>query len=172
MLMTVIVIAGISVAAAAVLFIIKKSSGDIVPIAEVVQLPDVMVKNTDNQDVSLSSFRGRPLVISLWASWCAVCASQLSELVSLSQEFGGRVVIAAMNRKESSETIKRYADQMKNSRELIWLLDADDALYQAVGGFSMPEILFIDKDGIVRGHIRGPMGTVDMHRYMEDLIAY
>ena len=50
------------------------------------------------------------------------------------------------------------------------LLDSDDTLYHAVGGFAMPETLFVDKDGKIQERIRGLAGIEEFRRHVQDLI--
>ncbi|MGH7685442.1 MAG: TlpA family protein disulfide reductase [Candidatus Dormibacteria bacterium] len=53
--------------------------------------------------LTLSSFRGRPLVLDFFASWCTSCESELPELAALSQQYAGRVAFAGVDSEETSD---------------------------------------------------------------------
>lgn len=132
------------------------------------ELPDVILKNSDGQDVRFSSMRGRLVVLYLWASWCERCIREISSHALLQKEFGDALMFAEVNRGESLEVAKKYIDPNSG---LLLFADGNDALYKALGGFSMPETVFIDKDGIVRDHTRGPMSVIDLRRRIQDSLA-
>jgi thiol-disulfide isomerase/thioredoxin len=52
--------------------------------------PDVDFVGSDGKEISLSSFRGRPVLIDLWATWCAPCIASLPSLNHIYTEFKGR----------------------------------------------------------------------------------
>lgn len=168
-----ILVAGIfGTAALAVLlfFAFQKPLVKSSPVASVSPLPDVIFKQIDGQEVSLASLRGRALVLDVWASWCSPCEAQIFLLAGLQKQFGDAVTIAEVNRGDSVEAVKQYADRLDADHALVFVMDAGDELYQKTGGFLMPETFFIDKEGMVRDHIRGSINAVEMERRIEDLI--
>ena len=67
-----------------------------------------------------------------------------------------------------SETIKKYADALDAERHLVFVADSGDALYKEIGGFSMPETIFVDASGVIRDHVRGKMDAVEIKRRIQD----
>lgn len=131
-------------------------------------LPDALLKGLDGRDVKLSDFRGKPLIINFWTSWCPLCTDELRQLVFAQKEFSEKILVIAINRGESSEQIQSVSQKLGIDSSLLILLDNDDTLYQTLGGFSMPETLFIDKDGMIREHQRGPAGLEELRRRVQD----
>lgn len=119
------------------------------------------------KEVRLSDFRGTPLLVNVWASWCPFCKKELLDFAAVKREFGGRVEIIAIDRGESLEIAKKYSDELGVTNEFLFLLDPSDSFYKDNGGFSMPETIFVDKDGFVRNHKRGPMGQEEMRRRIQ-----
>ena len=157
------------VAGAAMFFIYKKTGSSNEPTAvSMAALSDLIFKNIDGQDVSVSSLRGRPVIFHLWASWCALCTQEISLFTALQKEFGDAVVVVEVNRRESSETVKKYADALDAEHHLIFVADFGDALYKEIGGFSMPETIFVDASGVIRDHVRGKMDAVEIKRRIQD----
>ena len=159
----VFIIAGIVVSS-----IVRKSSVPTQPSVLVASLPDLIFKDMDGNGIALSSLYGHPLVLNVWASWCQFCIKEISDFVTLQREFGDKLFIVEVNRGESRETIEKYIAEVDADRALRFVLDADDSLYKAISGFSMPETLFIDKEGAIADHTRGPMDIIEMRRRIQD----
>lgn len=149
-------------------FIFKKSQRVESFPAVLRQLPDLVFKDINGNSIAVSSLRGRPVVLDVWASWCSLCTSHIFQFGALQKEFGDKLVIVEVNRGESVEIIKKYADANSTGGSLLFFLDADDSLYKAVNGFSMPESIFVDKDGNIADHTRGPMDITEMRRRIQD----
>ena len=155
----------------ALFFILKKpatipSSFSVFP-----SLPDVVFQDVDGNTVAISSLRGQSVVLDMWTSWCQLCSAHISQLSALQKEFGDTLVIVEVNRGESFAMVKKYLEQHSANTGLLFVLDANDSLYQAVGGFSMPETLFLDKEGRIADHTRGPIGIIEMRRRIQNLLA-
>jgi len=129
--------------------------------------PSFTLKTYEGKEVKLSDFRGKPTIINVWASWCPFCTDELVDFVSLQKEFGDKITIIAINRGESLETAKQFSDRIGITNKFILLLDPSDSFYQAIGGFSMPETIFVDKNGFIKYHKRGPMILEEMRRRTE-----
>jgi thiol-disulfide isomerase/thioredoxin len=120
--------------------------------------------------VSLSDFAGRPLVINAWAAWCPFCRKELPDFAAAQQEFGDAVVIIAINRAEPREVAKKYSDELEITGTIILLLDPLDVFYQTINGFSMPETVFINKDGIIKIHKRGFMDITEIREKINTIL--
>jgi len=122
-----------------------------------IRAPDFSLEDYSGQIVTLADFSGKPLVINSWAAWCPFCKKELVDFVTVQKEFGDKFVIIAIDRAESLETAKKYTDELGVTDDLIFLLDSNDSFYRSIGGFSMPETIFVDKEGRIQIHKRGPM---------------
>lgn len=124
--------------------------------------PDFSLQNYEGQVITRASFAGRPLVINSWAAWCPFCVKEMPDFAAIQEEFKDKIVVVAIDRAESLETAKKFSDETGVTGRIILLLDPNDSWYQAVGGFSMPETIFINSEGIVVDHKRGPMELDEM----------
>ena len=59
--------------------------------------PDAAFKDPDGEDASLADFRGKPLLVNLWATWCAPCVKELPTLDRLSRSNGGALRVLAIS---------------------------------------------------------------------------
>ena len=132
--------------------------------------PDFALKDYDGNAVVFSQFRGRPVVVNSWAAWCPFCREELKDFSAVQREFGDRVVIIAIDRAESLETAKRYSDELGVTEDLIFLLDPSDSFYQSIGGFSMPETIFVDREGKIVFHKRGPMKVDEIWERVAEIL--
>lgn len=119
--------------------------------------------------VSLAALLGKPLVVNSWAVWCPFCVKELKEFVSLQKEHP-EITVIAIDRAESLQTAKPYTDDLGLSEDLVFWLDPSDSFYRTIGGFSMPETLFVDKDGVVQDHKRGPMDVQEMRERLQKIL--
>ncbi len=132
--------------------------------------PDFALQDYGGKTVSLSDFAGKPLVINSWAAWCPFCREELPALAAVQKEFGDQVVIISIDRQESLAVAKGYTDRQGTTDDLIFLLDPSDSFYQSIGGFSMPETIFIDSNGNIVFHKRGPMQTNEIRERVRKII--
>lgn len=138
--------------------------------AKLDKAPDFHLQDYNGKTVNLSDFVGKPIVINSWASWCPFCRQEIPDLVTAQKEFGDKVVIIAVDRAESVGVAKGYTDQQGTTNNLIFLLDQPDSFYQSIGGFSMPETIFIDKNGNIVDHKRGPMDINEIRQKISKIL--
>lgn len=106
----------------------------------VTMLPDVTLTALDGTKVALRDFRGAPVILEFWATWCAPCRVQLPEVAKLAPE--QRVVL--VNVGDDAATARRYLGQL--GIHLPTLLDQDGSLHRAFGG-GLPLQVRFDAEG-------------------------
>ena len=92
------------------------------------------------------------------------------DFAAAQKEFGDDVAIIAIDRAESRKTAKKYTDEL-GVTNLIFLLDPSDSFYQSIGGFSMPETIFVDRDGNIAERKRGPMEIKEIREKIQKLLS-
>ncbi|MDP3772216.1 MAG: TlpA disulfide reductase family protein [bacterium] len=169
----VIIIAGVVVLWRAGVFSSLPAGSREVSALDVRSLPSVVVQNEAGGSLSLADvIVGKPAVVALWASWCPFCKDEFPKLKAMKEEFGDALVVVAVNRGESPEAVAESGAVSVLGANIAVVRDVDDALYAAVGGFSMPEIIFVDKDGKIREQWRGPIHEEELSRHIVELIGY
>lgn len=134
------------------------------------QVPNFSLTDYEGKTVNTADFSGKPLVVNSWAVWCPFCVKELADFATVQKEFGDRVVIIAIDRAESRDVAKEFTDKLGLGNNLVLLLDPSDSFYQAIGGFSMPETLFMKADGTIHFHKRGPMAVEEMRQRVSELV--
>lgn len=122
----------------------------------------------DGTEVPLSDFRRSLIVAHTWASWCPYCSGELQNLSELKKEFGDAITVLAVNRAESLEEARAFTDSLGISGVEI-LLDEDDSFFRSIGGYAMPETVFIDSNSEVIFHQRGPMQMDEVRARIREL---
>jgi thiol-disulfide isomerase/thioredoxin len=125
-------------------------------------LPDFSFVDYNGNTVTNRSIAGTVTIINSWASWCPFCVRELPDFAALQSEFGDTITVIAINRQESSEKAKAYTDSHGLTERMIFLLDPKDTFYTNIGGFAMPETIFVDVNGYIRAHKRGFMTREEM----------
>lgn len=134
------------------------------------EVPDFSLKDYDGNEVSLSQFDGKAKIINSWAVWCPFCRQELADFAEIQKEFGEDLVVIAIDRKESLKKAKGFTDSLDITDKMIFLLDPKDSFYTSIGGFSMPETLFVDGNNNIITHKRGFMTLEEMRQKTEALL--
>ena len=166
---TLLLVAGLVIALLAVWLVRSQSPGANGP-RPAGRILDLSFTDYAGKRVALKDFLGRPLVVNSWAAWCPFCRQELRDFAAVQAEFGDKVVIVAIDRAESLATSKKYSDELGVTDKLILLLDPGNTFYQAMGGFSMPETIFVDAQGATVFHKRGPMDIEEIRQRVVSLI--
>jgi peroxiredoxin len=130
------------------------------------QAPDFTLPDVAGNEVSLSGYRGQPVIVNFWATWCAPCEIEMPELEQAYQERkDDGLVILAVNRDEDRGAVERF---FYEELELSFtpLLDDEarvNSLYRIVG---LPTTFFIDAEGIIRAVHRGVLTPSLIDEYL------
>ena len=129
--------------------------------AEPTRLRDLSFKLPDGRDTTLSAFRGKTVLVNLWATWCAPCRHEMPALDRLQQKFGGPdfEVVAINIDTRNAEKAKAFLDEV-GVESLALYADPTARIFQdlkSVGrAFGMPTTLLLDKDGCELAYLAGP----------------
>jgi len=132
--------------------------------------PDFEVSDFEGDRVKLSDFRGRPVYVNFWASWCIPCRVEMPDIYQVLQERGGPdgLAVISVNRGEPLGRARSFLEgiRRKDGGEgvsfTVDALDPDDTLYRAYRGLGMPVSIFVDRDGVVTKVFNGQMRLADM----------
>lgn len=110
--------------------------------------PSAIFAGADGRDVTLSDFSGRPLLVNIWATWCAPCKAEMPTLDALAELEAGRISVIAVSqdlagRKPVAAFFKRAA--ITNLEPYI---DPDNQLLAAFNNqIALPTTILYDSDG-------------------------
>jgi thiol-disulfide isomerase/thioredoxin len=149
-----------------------KTAGAIAPLAhgEVAALtmthtpfrvPDLAFKDTDGRERTLADWRGRTVLLNLWATWCVPCRKEMPALDKLESDLGGphfEVVAINIDTRDPQKPLAFLKDV--GVTHLNYYSDQSAKVFQdlkAVGkAFGMPTTLIVDRAGCEIGEMAGP----------------
>lgn len=138
------------------------------------QLPEFTLTTLDGQPVDLKDYRGRPIFMNFWGTWCPPCVDELPELQAFAEAQGesGALVIAS-NNSESAEKIYQYFEENDLALpDILFVLDPEHVMYRWFGVFQMPTTYLIDESGVVRDVKYGAFEDTDaLQAYLDKLAA-
>ena len=108
---------------------------------------DFVLKTLDGKTVSLSSLRGKPILLNFWATWCGWCVKEMPDMARLQREMGDSIQIVGVDYKEDAPKVERF--MLSKKYDWLILLDSEGTVAQTydVGGF--PTSFFINTYGEV-----------------------
>ena len=129
--------------------------------------PLFTLQNLSGNQVSLAEFKGKPVLINFWATWCGPCRMEIPHLEYLSKKYKdtGLVVIGLNN--ESNHQQVRDFSQTEISYTV--LLDGN-AEFLGYGVRGIPCTYYIDNNGIVRDRDVGFLGEAEMEKKIINLL--
>lgn len=132
--------------------------------------PDFGLTTLEGEGVKLSDYKGQPVILNFWATWCAPCRVEMPELEDTYQAHkDDGLVILALNREEAPEVVKEYfVDEMGLS--FTALLDETGAVAESYGVFNMPTTYFVSPEGEVKVIHRGPMNRELIEDYLAQTV--
>jgi len=133
--------------------------------------PDFELTTHEGETVTLADSESKIKVINSWATWCPFCKDELPDFARLQAQYPEHIAVIAINRGESREKSAGYVSSLpEKSQKITYALDPQDSFYQRIGGFTMPETLFVDEENVIRIHKRGPMEFEEMKEKTEKLL--
>ncbi len=138
--------------------------------------PDFELSTLEGGRARLSDFRGKPVYLNFWATWCGPCRAEMPDIYRLQQEHMELVVIS-VNRSEPVESAESFLGNIereggeKGVRFTVDGLDPDDTLYRKYRGLGMPVSVFINGRGVVTRIWNGQMRFADMENAFAEALA-
>jgi thiol-disulfide isomerase/thioredoxin len=120
-------------------------------------LPDIEFENDQGEALSLADFRGKLVLLNIWATWCAPCRREMPTLERLQAELGGpdfEVVALSLDRKGLSVVQVFYAELGLETLPIY--VDASGEAQRALSVLGLPTTLLLDRDGNEIGRLLGP----------------
>jgi peroxiredoxin len=117
---------------------------------------DLKFKDMNGAEVRLADYRGKVILLNVWATWCGPCELEIPELVEAYNKYkDDGVVVLGVSLDDTAETLRAYAPKKQmNYPLLLW----DDAFEDAYGPIvGVPITFFIGRDGTISRRHFGPV---------------
>lgn len=129
------------------------------------ELPRSLLSNMQGQEVDLSTYKGKPVVINFWASWCPPCRREMPVLQA-AQKKHTETVFLFVNQGESLATVKQFINSTDLDLQNV-LFDPDSNVSQQSGAVGLPTTLFYNAQGrLVNSHM-GELSHASLDYYLK-----
>ena len=120
-------------------------------------LPDVMFADGDGASRALSDWRGRIVLLNIWATWCGPCRVEMPTLDRLQQRLGGdRFEVLALSVDRAGPAVVRRFYAETGIKTLRLYIDQSGQALRALGVIGLPATLLIGADGLELARLVGP----------------
>lgn len=119
--------------------------------------------------VSLDRYRGRIVVMNLWASWCPPCRAEMPDLQRLASAYAADgIAIVGVNEGESPQRARAFADSLQ-IRFPIWI-DGAQRYGRTYAALGLPTTVILDANGVVVRGFDGPLTFAQMQAAVAPLV--
>jgi cytochrome c biogenesis protein CcmG, thiol:disulfide interchange protein DsbE len=112
--------------------------------------PAYSAVSLEGDSVSLAELRGHPVLLNVWATWCAPCRVEIPELQALHEQHadrGLRVVGVTVDSRAASGDVRQFIQEFGMTYDIWW--DPDHTVLSLFGGAGVPLTVLVDREGIV-----------------------
>ena len=133
---------------------------------------DVEFENQDGQKVKLSEFRGKPVIINIWASWCPPCRTEMPYFQSAYDSYGEDIHFLMINSigtraSETKEVALGYANEINLTTPIYF--DSEVKVQRLFGAAVLPTTVLINNKGELVEIIRGMVTEEQLQEAIEKI---
>ncbi len=130
--------------------------------------PLFTLQDLNGNQVSLTEFKGKPVVLNFWATWCGPCRMEIPHLEYLSNKYKDKgLVVIGLNNENNHQAVRDFA---QSQISYTVLLDGH-MQFQDYGVAGIPCTYYIGKKGMVRDRDVGFHGEAEMDRKIRELLS-
>lgn len=131
--------------------------------------PDFQLQTFDGKTIRLSDYRGKPVLLNFWASWCVPCRDEQPVLRQLAATYEPRgVVFLGVNMQDTPYDARNFINQFRISYPVV--TDTRGAVYINYGVVGVPETYLVTKQGKIARKIVGPVDATQLSASLEELL--
>ncbi|MDR0669413.1 MAG: TlpA family protein disulfide reductase [Treponema sp.] len=132
--------------------------------------PDVTLSAPGGLSAKLSDYRGKPVVLHFWATWCGPCIRELPLIAELDTRNSADLTVLAVNCAETDQEVASFLAGMKLNLNV--MMDRDFLVSRTYNVDAIPQTYLIDSEGIIRSIRVGAYTPQELNRDLAALFAY
>jgi len=119
-----------------------------------VSLPDELynaaLTSLDGKSLRLSDFKGKVVILNLWATWCGPCRREIPDFIKIQEDYKGRGLevlgVTSEDDRNTAESVKEFVKEFKINYKVVWV---DAAAWEAflAPRYSIPQTYVLDQNG-------------------------
>ncbi len=149
-------------------------SHNLTAINQTIAASEFELQNMDEENIKLSDYRGKVVLLNFWATWCPPCVREMPSMERLQQRVGeGDFKVIAVNQMENPDDVFAFTGQLEMDPTFDILFDRESKVSQAYAVRGLPTTYLIDKKGNIRYRAVGgrEFDHVEVIKIIEQLIA-
>jgi thiol-disulfide isomerase/thioredoxin len=133
--------------------------------------PDFAFSSFEGERLRLSDFRGQPVLVNFWATWCQPCRAEMPAIEEAVRRYGDAdVAVLAINRGERFGPARDWVAE-QGIIFTAYGYDPHQSVFDRYEGFGMPTSFFIDAQGVITDVVAGPLRESDLDFALQKTIA-
>lgn len=131
--------------------------------------PDFTMTNASGEEVKLSDFFDKPVVLNFWASWCGPCKSEMPHFEDAYQKYGEDINFVIVNLTDGTrETVENASDFIEEQGYTFPLyFDTNTEGAMTYGTYSIPVTYFIGADGVPVAQANGALDAATLQKGLD-----
>lgn len=121
----------------------------------------------NGQTMALASFRGQPVVLNFWASWCPPCRTEAPVLAKIASAQAGHVAFIGVNVRDKEQDARAFLAEY--GVPYVNVRDVDGAVEPRYDSLGIPFTVFISADGVIERTWIGPLDEPRLLAFIEEL---
>ncbi len=135
--------------------------------------PNFTVQDENGNDVKLSSFLGKSVVLNFWASWCPPCRGEMPDYNTAYLKYHDQNIVFLMinmtdGKRETIDTAKKFVKDNQYQFPVYFDVQSDAANNYSIS--AIPDSIFIDKNGKILKQIKGAISAETLQSNIESLL--
>lgn len=130
---------------------------------------DLTLNTVDGGSVNTADYRGKIIILNIWATWCPPCQAELPDFNRIASDYEDEAVIIAAHTPSGNSTAKSYVDTNFPDTKIIFAYDSyySDAFLAAGGVNSIPQTAILDQNGVIIYVHTGMMSYAELASIIE-----
>jgi thiol-disulfide isomerase/thioredoxin len=132
--------------------------------------PDFTLTNIAGEDVSLSDYRGKVVIVDFWATWCPPCRRGIPDLILIQNEYKNKVVVIgiSLDQANTKAGVPEFAKRMGINYPIVYF---NDKVINDFGGVAaIPTTFIIDQKGNIVKKMVGLYPKSEYEKELKNLI--
>ncbi|TVY02092.1 redoxin domain-containing protein [Cohnella terricola] len=132
--------------------------------------PNFKLLNLEGEEVELSDFIGKKVILNFWATWCPPCRAEMPHMEKIYSKNSDEVVVLAVNvtsSEKSSGDVQKFVEDFKLTFPVV--MDTDGNVSGKYLVYAYPTSLMIDSQGIIREVYLGAMNEDMMKKGISNM---